>query len=246
MTPVDQVLRFLGEVVLYGGGSAAVAFLLFQYLGKGWIDARFAERLESFKHEQAKELQRLKVEVESLLSGALKIQDREFTVLPDAWQRLNEAYSLTAWVVSPMQQYPAVGRMTDEELDEFLDASELPGSQRVSVRTAASGRDRDTKYQEIIFWHRLHKAKVAVSELEKYTISQGLFLPPPMKEKFAEIRPLLWNALTAVEVAHEAEEYKMRSDAWKELQAKAEPLHKSIEAAIEKRIHSHGKPRADA
>ena len=52
MTPVDQVLRFLGEVVLYGGGSAAVAFLLFQYLGKGWIDARFAERLEAFKEGQ--------------------------------------------------------------------------------------------------------------------------------------------------------------------------------------------------
>ena len=73
MNAVDEVLRFLGEVVLYGGGSATVAFLLFQYLGKGWIDARFAERLEAFKHEQAKELQRMKVEVESVLSGALKV-----------------------------------------------------------------------------------------------------------------------------------------------------------------------------
>jgi hypothetical protein len=242
MTPVDQVLRFLGEVVLYGGGSAAVAFLLFQYLGKGWIDARFAERLEAFKHEQAKELQHLRVEVESLLSGALKIQEREFTVLPEAWQKLNDAYSLTSWIVSPMQQYPAVGRMSDEELEEFLAESELAESQKTRIR-GTDGRYRDKEYQSLIFWHRIHRAKKAVGELQNYTISHGVFLPPSLKQQFSEMRPLLWSALTAVEVGHEASDYKMKSDAWKDLQAKAEPLHLAIEQSIEKRLHSHGKAR---
>jgi len=246
MTPIDLFLRFLGEVVLYGGGSAAVAFLLFQYLGKGWIDARFSEQLEAFKHEQAKELQRMKIEVESLLSGALKIQEREFTILPDAWHKLNEAYSVTTWLVSPMQQFPAVGKMDDDELDEFLAGSELTETQKSRVRSSSGWKSRDDEYQSIIFWHRLHRAKAAVGELQNYTISHGLFLPPSMKQQFSEIRPLLWNALIAVEVGHESEDYKMRSDAWKELQAQAEPLHKAIEAAIEHRLHSHGKSRADA
>ena len=240
MTPVDQVLRFLGEVVLYGGGSAAVAFLLFQYLGKGWIDARFSERLEAFKHAQAKELQRMKVEVESLLSGALKIQEREFTVLPEAWHKLNDAYSLTGWVVSPLQQYPAVSRMHEGELEEFLADSELLETQRARVR-ATSGRSRDDAYQDIIFWHRLNRAKKAVSELQNYTISHGLFLPPPLKQQFSEMRPLLWSALTAVEVGREATDHKMQTQAWTDLQAKGEPLHKIIEQSIEHRLHSHGK-----
>lgn len=245
MSPVDQVLRFLGEVVVYGGGSAAVAFLLFQYLGKGWIDARFAERLEAFKHDQAKELQRLKVEVESLLSGALKIQDREFTVLPEAWHKLNDAYSLTAWVLSPLQKYPAVGRMSDAELEEFLAAGELLETQRDRVRNA-DGRDRDKTYQDIILWHRLGRAQKAISELQNYTISHGLFLPPPLKQQFNDMRPILWEALVAVEVGHEATDYKMRSEAWKTLQAKGEPLHQAIEKAIEQRLHSHAKTKADA
>ncbi len=245
MTPVDQVLRFLGEVVVYGGGSAAVAFLLFQYLGKGWIDARFSERLEAFKHDQAKELQRLKVEVESVLSGALKLQDREFTVLPEAWHKLNDAYSLTGWVVSPLQQYPSVGRMNAAELEEFLASSELLETQRSRVRIAA-GRDRDKTYQDLIFWHRLQKAKAAVGELQNYSISHGLFLPPPLKHQFSEIRPILWSALTAVEVGHEANDYKMQSQAWKDLQEKGEPLHKAIEKAMELRLHSHARSAGDA
>lgn len=245
MTAVDQVLRFFGEVVLYGGGSAAVAFFLFRHLGKGWIEARFAERLEAFKHEQAKELQRLEVEVESLLSGALKIQDREFTVLPEAWHKLNDAYSLTGWVVSPLQEYPAISRMSDDELEEFLATSELLATQRTRVRTSERA-NRDNTYQDIIFWHRLGKAKKAVSELQNYTISHGLFLPPPLKQHFAEMRPILWEALANVEVGREANDGKMRSEAWKGLQEKGEPLHQAIEKAIEQRLHSHAKSKSEA
>lgn len=242
MTAVDQVLKFLGEVVLYGGGSAAVAYILFQYLGKGWIDARFSERLEAFKHAQAKELQRLKIEVESLLSGALKLQEREFTVLPEAWHKLNDAYSLTGWVVSPVQQFPAVGRMADDEFEEFLASSELHESQKARVRGAES-RERDKMYQEVIFWHRLGKAKNAVGELQNYSVSHGLFLPPPLKQHFADMLPILWGALTAKEVGHDADDYKMQSEGWKELQAKGEPLHQLIEKAIESRLHSHAHGR---
>lgn len=245
MQPIDQVLRLLGEVVLYGGGSAAVAFILFQYLGKGWIDARFAERLKAFEHEQAKELQRLKIEVESLLSGALKIQEREFTVLPEAWHKLNEAYSLTAWVVSPMQQYPSVSEMDDDELEEFPASGELRESQRTRVRRA-DRRSRDKTYQDNIFWHRLNRAKKAVGELQNYTVSHGLFLPPPMKQQFSEMQPLLWNALTSLEVGKQADDYKMQSEAWKELQANAVPLHQAIEKAIELRLHSHAKTNRNA
>lgn len=243
MTPIDQVLRFFGEVVVYGGGSAAVAFLLFKHLGKGWIDARFAERLEAFKHDQAKELQRLKVEVESLLSGALKIQEREFTVLPEAWQKLNEAYSLTGWIVSPLQQYPDVGRMADDQLEEFLNSGELLESQRRRVRES---HDRDKTYQEAIFWHRLGRAKKAVGELQNYTVSHGLFLPPPLKQQFAEMRPILWESLTSLEVGREATDYKMQTDAWTQLQAKGTPLHDAIEKSIERRLHSHGRSASDA
>jgi hypothetical protein len=245
MTSIDQVLRFLGEVVLYGGGSAAVAYLLFQYLGKGWIDARFSERLEAFKHEQAKELQRMKIEVESLLSGALKIQEREFTILPEAWRKLNESYSLASWVVSPLQQYPAVGRMADDELEEFLSTSELLESQRDRVKGSSSSY-RDDTYQEIVFWHRLHRAKKALGELEEYIASHGLFLPPPLKQQFSEMRPIIWSALVKLELGRQAKEHKMQTEAWTELQSKGEPLHKAIEQAIEYRLHSHGNSRDDA
>jgi len=77
----DYFFKFLGEVIAYGGGAAAIAYILFQYLGKKWIENKFAERLDQLKHQHALGLQRLRVEIDSMLSGTLKLQEREFQFL---------------------------------------------------------------------------------------------------------------------------------------------------------------------
>ena len=97
----DQILRSLGEFIAYGSGAAGVAFLLFRYLGKSWIESKFSERLEQFKHQQAIEIQRLRVKIDSTLSGVLKIQEKEFETLPEAWSKLDEAYGHVTALVSP-------------------------------------------------------------------------------------------------------------------------------------------------
>jgi len=98
-------------MLAFGGGSAVIAYVVFQYIGKKWIENKFAERLDLLRHQHALELQRLRVEIDALLSGAIKLQEKEFLVLPDAWAKLDEAHGLVAWLVSPSQQYANVDRM---------------------------------------------------------------------------------------------------------------------------------------
>lgn len=244
MNTIDEVLKFFGAVVLYGGGSAAVAYFLFQHLGKKWIEARFSERMEAFKHQQALELQRLKIEVESVLSGTLKLQEREFSILPEAWDKLNTAFAQTGWVASPVQFFNDLSRFADDELQEFLSQSTLFESQKARVLSAGL-HDRTKTYNDFTYLHRLHNAKTAVTNLQNYMVANGLFLPKALKTMFLEMVPILWGVLASVETGQEVMDHKMLSDAWKELQAKGEPLHKAIEAAIEERLHSHGKNQVE-
>lgn len=134
----DQILRSLGEFIAYGSGAAGVAFLLFRYLGKSWIESKFSERLEQFKHQQAIEIQRLRVKIDSTLSGVLKIQEKEFETLPEAWSKLDEAYGHVTALVSPLQQYPNLDGMTPARLNEFLDESELFGTQKDEIRQSSA------------------------------------------------------------------------------------------------------------
>ena len=55
----EQIYNFLIKLLAYGGGSAAIAYLLFQHLGKSWLDNKFAQRLDELRHQQNIEVQRL-------------------------------------------------------------------------------------------------------------------------------------------------------------------------------------------
>ncbi|PMR68275.1 hypothetical protein [Halomonas heilongjiangensis] len=235
---IDDFLKFLGQVIAYGGGSAVVAYLLFQYFGKTWIENKFAQRLDQLRHQQALELQKLRVEIDAMLSGALKLQEKEFLVLPEAWGKLDEAHGLVAWLVSPMQQYADVDRMNPVQLDEFLAGTEFTESQKDEVRNS---HDKGNTYRGIIFWHRLHKVKQAFGDLQCYVAKNGIFLPPELEEKFSNVSDKLWSAVVSKEVGHEAKDWKMQNEGWKKIKEETEPLYKSIKNDIQARLQSHGR-----
>lgn len=234
----DEVLKFLGQMLAYGGGSAVVAYLLFQYFGKTWIENKFAQRLDQLRHQQALELQKLRVEIDALLSGALKLQEKEFSVLPEAWSKLDEAHGLVAWLVSPMQQYANVDSMNSVQLEEFLAGTEFTESQKDEVRNS---RERRQTYQEIVFWYRLHKVKQAFGELQSYVARNGIFLTPELEEKFSKMSETLWSAVVSKEVGHEARDWEMQNEGWKKIKEETEPLYKSIKRDIQSRLQSHGR-----
>ena len=237
MPPNDLILSFLLKIIAYGGGAAAIAYLIFQHLGKTWIENKFAERLDQVRHQQALELQKLRVEIDSLLSGAIKLQEKEFTILPEAWVKLDEAHGLVSWLVSPAQQYADVNRMNSAQLEEFLAGTDYTTLQKDDIRNS---NERSKTYQEIVFWHRLQKVKVAFSKLQSFIARNGIFLSPELKGKFSKISETLWSAIVSKEIGHEAQDWKMQNEGWEKIKKETEPLYKSIESDIQARLQSHG------
>ena len=176
-----------------------------------------------------------------MLSGALKLQELEFEVLPEAWKRLDDAYGLVRWATSSFQQYPSIEGMTDIELLEYLTKAHpdfLEG--QVTRIIGATGKDRDARFQELLSWQRVNKARRAVGELETYIAGNGLFLPPSLKAQFLEIAPIIRNTVIAAETGQQFKDYTMLRAASGDL-ATAAPLHAAIEKAIGDRLHSHAR-----
>lgn len=237
----DQILKILGEIFLIGGGvagAAGIAYLIFQQLGKSWIESKFSERLEQFKHQQALEIQRLRIEIDSTLSGVLKIQEKEFETLPEAWRKLDEANNQVTALVSPYQQYPDLNRMSSAQLEEFLAKSELFETQKAEIRES---RDKVQAYQESIFWHKLFQVKMACSDLDIYVVRYGIFFPPTLKEKFDIIVEKLKSAVSDKEIGKEMQDYKIETEGWKKIKNEIKPLFKAIESDIHARLRSHSK-----
>ena len=41
----EIITKIIGEVVIYGGGSAAIAYGIFRFLGQKWLENKFAQNL---------------------------------------------------------------------------------------------------------------------------------------------------------------------------------------------------------
>lgn len=231
-------MEFLFEIIAYGGGSAAVSYLLFQWLGKTWIENKFKERLDQLRHQQSLELQRLRVEIDAMLSGALKLQEKEFIVLPEAWAKLDEAHVMVTSLVSPLQQYADIDNMSPARLEEFLASTDFSNSDKDEILNAHS---KGKQYQEVLFWSRLNKVRKSFGDLQNYVARNGIFLPSELEEKFRRISDMLWSAVVSKEVGHQAQDWKMQREGWDKVSKEAEPLYLDIKSHIHERLQSHSR-----
>lgn len=235
---MNEFYELLGKLILYFSGSTAVAYTAFHWLGAKWIENKFSRTLDNLRHQQAIEVQRLRIEIDSLLSGRLKIQEREFLVLPEVWEKLNEAYSLVSWLVSPIQEYANISAMTADQLEEFLSETDLQSTEKQAIRNAS---DKSKRYQEIIFWHRLHTVKSGIQKLQQCIAKNGIFFPPELEEKLDKLSDHLWSAVTGKEIGREAQDPSMEIDSWRETKEQTKKVYEETKSYIQHRLLSHAK-----
>lgn len=240
---MDEVFSFLGQLIAFGGGGAVVAYGLFRYLGSKWIENKFAERLEQLRHTQALELQRLRVEIDSLLSGAIKLQDKEFQTLPEAWVKLDEAFGQVSSLTSPFQQYPDLDRLNSAQLEEFLSGTKFTNTQKDEIRNEMR---KTNKYQELMFRYRLSDVRKSISDFHNYVERNSIFMAPDLKKHFEKAANDLWSAMVSKEVGHDAQDWKMQNEGWNTVKKEVEPLRKAIEEAIYARLQAHGKRQSSS
>lgn len=108
----------IGTVVVAGGGLSAIAYGLFRFFGERWLNTKFEERLAAYKHAQQKELEHLRLEINSLLDRNVKLHQKEFDILPQAWSLFNDAF----WQIDGIwgfKSYADVKLLSPEKLEEF-------------------------------------------------------------------------------------------------------------------------------
>lgn len=221
-----------------GGVAAIVAYWVFTWLGKNWLENRFAERLESLKHAQEREMEKYRYEINALFNRITKIQDKEFDVLPTAWQKLQEALGYVARLTSPMQFYPDFGIMPDIEFDEWLAKSKLTDAHKHNL-SMLHPRERNDLYIRIIFGYDLRETREKVLEFHNYLVHNKIFLSLDLFKKFSEVDALLSEAISKRELGERARDINMLADSYKVLVQDEALINiiAEIESLVQKRLH---------
>ena len=146
---MDALFEFVGKVVAVGGSAALIAHGVFLAVGKKWLENHFAERLEAYKHEQAKELEELRFRINAQFNRITKIHDKEIEVLPEAWRRLLKATAQLQFFIAPGRQYPALDRMTPQQFEEYLAGTNFMDWEKEELRSS------DQKLQKYLRLHNI-------------------------------------------------------------------------------------------
>lgn len=129
--------------------AATAAFAAFQFLGKTWLEAHFAERLEKFKHDQNQEIERLRYRINALMDRTTKLHQHEFEVLPEIWNKLGIAFSSTLAFTSLATRSPELDQMGEAQFSEFL-ASPTRRTRRDADAQGPRSRFLRGPYRELV------------------------------------------------------------------------------------------------
>jgi hypothetical protein len=215
------------------GTLTGLAFWLFKTFSERWLSNKFAERLEAFKHDQQKEIEHLRFEINKLFDRTTKLHQQEFEVLPEAWSLLVKSYNAARGMTSPPQSYPDISQMSTAQLDEFLSGCPLENYQRDELRNA---EDKNRYYQQAIFWPRLNSV---IEECRKSAIflrTKGIFMPAALKEKFSKVEDLIGDALAECELNKNEAVWPKSHEDQDKLRKDGELLMKQLETEVQGRL----------
>jgi hypothetical protein len=186
----DAVVSFIVYAVAYLGGTGAVLYSLFRFFGTKWLDAKFAERLEAFRNEKARELERLKLDINSIFSRVAKLHEREFEVLPKLWEKLNEADIALTSCVMKFSEFPDLDLLSDAELVEFLSGTKLSNYEKDRIRQASN---KVQVYRQMIAWHDIHDARNRFADFQSYLRLNRVFIRRELTKKLDALAKMMWK-----------------------------------------------------
>ena len=230
---LDVILAWIGKVVVYGGGSAAIAYALFMWLGKKWIEQKFSERLELLRRQHGEELEQLRHNISVLFSRVTKIHEKEFEVLSFSWEKLNKALGLVHGLVKHVKQYPDFSIMSPQALEAFLKDADLEDYQKDELK--ASGNKHDY-YEDVSYKRELYRAREAIREFHNYIIINRIFLKKEPRDIFSEIDRLLSDVSAKYDMARELRLFKEMHGVFQEIGDSLDKKIDELEKLIQKRL----------
>jgi hypothetical protein len=192
---IEWLKTWILQVLAVGGTSTVIAYGLFQWFGKRWIEQKFQSQLEKLKHLHQRELEGVKHEIQKTYSRVSKVHEREFEVLPRAWFMLHEAIGMAAHAAGLfIRGIPDFAMMSDEQFEDFL-----AGQKRFSEHNKnelRQAQDRTAYYKKLVAALDLDAANDKQRLLNNYLIESQIFMNKELQQQFETLSHELALGLT--------------------------------------------------
>jgi hypothetical protein len=226
---LNEFLKLIGGVAAIGAASSAFAYAMFRLFTTKWIETRFSERLEAFKHQQNQEIEHLRFRINTMMDWNVKLHQREFDILPETWSLLNEAFYTIGPIALGFQQYPNLDEMSADRLEEFLEKSLFTAVQKTELKSAFN---KNNYYRSVKMVNDLNTAIDSYNQFHLLLAKNAIFVVEPIKTAFLALDQMLKEAIIERQVQPQ------QFDKGVILNDKGKQLLKALEQGIQGRLWS--------
>lgn len=214
-------------------GVVGAAFTLFKLLGEKWLNQKFAERLEAYKSEQARELERLRHRIGGVFDRAKRLNDREYEVLPEVWGKIVDAKDRCGVYLARFKEYANLSGMSDEDLDHLLESFAFSEPTKKQIK---SSHDRQKIFQRAVEWKKFVEANNALREANSIVSKSGIFIVPNLRDDMIKLVDILHSAIQEQRLNEEEDIRPRLKEAREALDKEGHALFTAIGEAVAARL----------
>jgi hypothetical protein len=203
---------------------------------KAELQAANAQEVAELQAAHASELSQLETTHTALLARTSRVREHEFAALNEIWQKLLRAQEAVAHLMAPLQDYPDVARLSDEQLRQSLEQLQFTSDERAAI-AALTGPDRQEKYEEVLKRHQLAEAEAAHADYQHLLLENRLFLPPAVDRPAFETARLLRNALLRYRTGLEAHDRRLMAEPQLDTLPEIATLVDTVEQAMQEQLY---------
>lgn len=241
---INEVFKYLGMLVAVGGGTAAVIFGVFQSWGKHWLDNHFSKRLEEFKHEQVKEIERLKFDINKSFDRTQRLHEYEFDALPVIWTLTSDVFYRLVEIVAPLRLNDGIDRLDENTQIEIMQDEKFTKMQINFVlgKTTNLNRkhfeDNNSRYLFLKETKRLSELQDKYNEMHIYISDKRIFLNDQSCLLLDQLSTDLRKHLVEARNDHAFNKTTMSKKSFDTLNGEIKEKLNKIEAIIKQRLQS--------
>ena len=144
--------------------------------------AEAQSQLEATRQEHTGYIERVKFERSNLLDRSVKLNQREFEIIPNIWNAATDAHNALMRMISRWQEGTNLHQLSEARFEAFLADAKLRDFEKDELR-AKPPYERTSYYSELQGWQRLNAANETMVNLNRALAQGTIFLQPETHER---------------------------------------------------------------
>jgi hypothetical protein len=167
----EIVSWLLQTTIAAGVATTGFLVLLPTKFGEKYLSFHFDRKLTDLKNAQNQQIEALKEQLNHLGDRGKRSNEREYEALSDIWGQFVDAFDSTERRVTQFIEHPDFNRLTEDEIDTFLNATDFTEDQKREFRSSS---DKNKLYTRTIAWKNIAKAHNQIFEVRIALKKRGI------------------------------------------------------------------------